>query len=148
MARKIITGVYVTLTLYILFVAIQMFTLQINNHYNLVNVTMYFSLFIVLMILLIVFYEYIVNDRFTRLVFMFIIILNLNYFILSFFFNMITVATGTWAGPTHLINLIFNQKYLSEAVLIEYNQYFKAPLIFNIVALVLIVGIFFYGRKK
>jgi len=148
MTRKIASIVFGLLGLYSVYIGIQFFQLQINRYYDLINVTTFFSFFVVFLVLLIVFYEWIKDDLSIRLLFIFITIINFNYFIIAFFLNMISTAEGSWAGEVHQISMLFYMKEFSVATLIEYNQYFYLPMLLNIIAAVLLVVIILIRRKR
>lgn len=148
MTRKIISIALGVMALYVAYIGVQFYQLQIQQNYDLVNVTTFFSFFFVFLVLLIVLYEWIEIDRFVRWLFIFITIVNLNYFFITFFLNMITVAEGSWAGEIHNIQLLFFTKEFSVATLIEYNVFFRLPMILNAISAgLLVIGVWF-GRKR
>jgi len=148
MIRKITSAFFGSIALYALYIGIQFFQLQIERNYNLVNVTTYFSFFIVFLVLIIVLYELLRIDKPIKMVFIFITIINLDYFIIAFFLNLISIAEGSWAGEVHQINMLFYMREFSLATLIEYNQYFYLPMIFNILAAVVLITMIIIRRKR
>ena len=148
MTRRIISILFGIIAIYALYISIQFFQLQIEKNYNLVNITTYFSFFVVFLVLLIILYELARIDKPIRMLFIFITIINLNYFIIAFFLNLISIAEGSWAGEVHQISMVFYMKEFSVATLIEYNQYFYLPMIFNIIAAVVLVTMIFIRRKR
>ena len=147
MTRKITSTIYGIVALYAIFIGVQFFMLQINENVNLVNVTTFFSFFVVFLVLLIILYELIEIDRLIRMFFVFITIVNLNYFIIAFFLRMITVAEGSWAGEVHQISMLFYMKEFSVATLIEYNVFFRMPMILNIIGMGILLTMILVRRK-
>ena len=147
MTRKITSIIIGIVAIYVVFVGVQFFQLQIQRNYNLVNVTTFFSFFFVFLVLLIFLYELLEIERMIRWLFVFVTILNLNYFFVAFYLRMITVAEGTWAGAVHKVNLLFFTREFSVATLIEYNIYFKVPMVFNIIAAIILVVMILIRRK-
>ena len=144
MTRKITSAI----ALYAIYIGVQFIQLQVQRNYNLINMTTYFSFFVVFMILMIVLYELIKRDAVIRMFFVFITIINLNYFIIGFFMNMITVAQGSWAGEVHQVSMLFYMKEFSTATLIEYNIYFRIPMMLNIIGIVILIAMMVVRRKK
>jgi len=147
MTRKITSTIYGLMALFAAYVGIQFFQLQFQRNYDLINVTTYFSFFVSFMVLMILFYELIQRDRLIRMFFVFITIINLNYFIIAFFMRMIPSTVELWAGEVHLINMIFFTKEFSVATLIEYNIFFRLPMLLNISAMVILIAMILVRRK-
>ena len=147
MTRKTTSTIYGLMALFAAYVGIQFFQLQFQRNYDLINVTTYFSFFVSFMVLMILFYELIQRDRLIRMFFVFITIINLNYFIIAFFMRMIPSTVELWAGEVHLINMIFFTKEFSVATLIEYNIFFRLPMLLNISAMVILIAMILVRRK-
>ncbi len=147
MTRKITSSIYGIVALYAIYVGIQFFQLQFERKYDLINVTTYFSFFIMFMVLMILLYELIQRDRLIRMFFVFITIINLNYFIIAFFMRMIPVTVDSWAGEVHQVSLLFFSREFSLATLIEYNIFFRLPMLLNIAGMAILVAMIVIRRK-
>lgn len=147
MTRKITSTGFGLIAAYALFIGVQFFILQAQTSVNLINITTFFSFFVVFLVLFIVLYELIEMDRLVRMFFVFITIVNLNYFIIAFFLRMITIAEGGWAGEIYSLNMLFYANQFSVATLIEYNIFFKLPAILNGIGMAILL-VMLYIRSK
>jgi cytochrome b subunit of formate dehydrogenase len=150
MKRLVLTSLALA-SLYLLYVAIGLYRIQIKEQIDIVFVTTYISLFIVVIIVGIILYDYFSLGHLERLIELFLLIMNANYFLLGFVFGVIPNASGMWAGGTRRLSFLFYDRFISDTELMEYNIFFKIPTIVTLVGLAIMIGLMIwrnYGNQR
>lgn len=148
MAKKIVSIIYLLIALYGAYVLVNAVFLMNEVDVNIVNMVLFLLFFTVSFVLLTLLYDLVLQDQFVRIVLMAVAIVNLNYFIMGFFFRLVPTSTDPWAGPVNTLHMLFTKIDFSEATLIEYNLYFETPFWVNIIGMTLISGLLLFGLKK
>jgi hypothetical protein len=60
---------------------------------------------------------------------------------------MIPVTVDSWAGEVHQVSLLFFSREFSLATLIEYNIFFRLPMLLNIAGMAILVAMIVIRRK-